>query len=178
MFQDLQEEILSIMKNLVNPVSVWLTFGVLENGVADFDAVGDREDARLLAFPSVFRQHDPVRRKRLLHCSIIKEFAGVLYGSATRIALFILQPKHAQRSGADVVPSLPFFFVEQVYDEKIEPFLLLLPDESYRRTALFVAQQRVDTVVMLRDETGGGVLSRSKRRAVDESPEFPISKNQ
>src|SRR6185369_415868 len=127
---------------------LWLPFG-LEDGVADFYAVGDGENSRRLALPSVFKQHRPVRGERLLHCSIIKELAHVLHRYAARRSFFILEPEHAQRAGADVEPRLSLLFIQQVDDVKLEAFLLFLAYESDGRAAFFVAQQRVNAVVML-----------------------------
>jgi hypothetical protein len=157
---------------------LWLPFGVLENRVADFDAVGDREDARLLALPAIFQQHGPVWRKGLLHCSIIEKFAGVLYGSATRSTFFILQPKHAKRSGADIKTRLSLLFINQVDYVKLEPFLLFFADERDSRTAFLVTQQGIDAVVMLRNEIGRSVLFWCESSAVDDSPEFAVLKDQ
>src|SRR3982750_3557016 len=94
-----------------DPIS--LTFGVFEDGVADSDAVGDREYARLLAFAPVFQQHNAVRCERLLYHSIVQELPGVFHRNATRKSFFILEPKHAQRSSADVKACLALLFVSQ-----------------------------------------------------------------
>src|SRR5215212_8690200 len=85
---------------------LWLAFGAFENGVADFDAVGNGKDARLLAFAAVFQQHCPVRRKRLLHRPVIEEFAGIFNGSGAGTAFLILQPQHTKRFGTDVKAGL------------------------------------------------------------------------
>src|SRR6185369_9360124 len=95
----------------ISSAFLWLAFG-LEDGVADFYAVGDREDSRLLALPSVFKQHRPVRSERLLNCSIIKELAHVFHRNAARKPFFILEPEHAERAGADKEPRLPLLFIQ------------------------------------------------------------------
>ena len=41
---------------------LWLTFGVLEDRVADFDAVGNRQNTGFLALTPVFKQHRAIRR--------------------------------------------------------------------------------------------------------------------
>jgi len=56
--------------------------------------------------------------------------------------------------------------------------LLFLADEGYGRAALFVAQQRVDAVVVLRYETGRRVLLWYKSSSVDDSRKLPITKDQ
>src|SRR5829696_9845580 len=157
---------------------LWLAFGAFENGVADFDAVSDCKDARLLALPAIFHQHYPVRRKGLLHCPVIEEFAGIFDGSGAGSTFLILQPQHTKRLGTDIKAGLALLFVEEVNDVKLEAFLLILANERNRRAAFFVTQQGVDAVMMLRNETRRGVLSWRERRAVDNSPQFPVLKNQ
>src|SRR5688572_7248607 len=91
----------------------WLPFGVLEYGIADFNAVGNREDARFLALTAVFQQHDPVRSERLLHCSIIVKFPGVFHRNASRIPFLVLEPKHTERFRADVITGLSLLFINE-----------------------------------------------------------------
>src|SRR6185369_2477398 len=165
----------------INILLLWsktLAFGVLEDGVADFGAVGDRQDANFLALASVLQQDGAIWRESLLNGPIIEEFARVFYGSATRIPFFVLEPEHSQRFGADVKTSFSFFLINQVNYEKIQSFLLVLADKRDSRTAFLVTQQGVDTVVMLRKETRSYVLSRCERSAVDETPEFSIPKDE
>src|SRR5215213_9972069 len=147
-----------------------LALGALEDGIADFHAVGYVKDAGLLALAAVFKQQCPVRHERLLHRSVIQEFLCVFHGSAPGIALFVLQPEHAQRSGADVITRLSLVLIGQVDHEQVETFLLIFPDQRDRRATLFVTQQRIDAVMMLGDEAGGGVLSRREGSSVNDSP--------
>ena len=147
----------------------------LKDGVVDFDAVGDREDAVFLALTAVFEQHGPVRHKRLLHRTIIEEFSRVLHRNAARITLLILQPQYAERARADVITRLSLVFIDQIDHEEVETFLLVFAGECDRRAALLVTQQRIDAVVMLGDETGGSILSRREGRSVDNSPQFPVA---
>ena len=135
-------------------------FGVLEDGIADFGAVGNRQDANFLALAPVFQQDCAIWREGLLNRSIIEEFARVFYGSTTRIPFFVLKPQHAERFSTDVKTSFSFFLINQINYEEIESFLLVLADKRDSRTAFLVAQQGVDTVVMLRKETRSYVLSR------------------
>src|SRR6185369_4590809 len=127
-----------------------LTVWIFEDGVADFDAVGDREHVRHLAFAPVFQQHNPVRRECLLYDSIIEEFAGVFHGYSARRTFLIFEPEHAQRAGADVKTCLSLLFIDQIDDVKLKSFLLLFALKRNRGTAFFVTQQRIETVLMLR----------------------------
>ena len=58
-------------------------------------------------------------------------------------------------------------FIGQVNDEQIETFCLFSTYQRQRRAALFIAQQRIDTVAVLREETRHRILPRRKCRAVD-----------
>jgi len=54
----------------------------------------------------------------------------------------------------------------------------ILADDSDRGAAFFVAQQRVDAVVMLRYEVGGRILARREGGAVNQTKQFSLTKNQ
>src|SRR6185436_3905563 len=106
-----------------------------------FNAVGYGENAGLLALATVLKQHDAIWHQCLLDSAIIQKFSLVFGRHAARKTFFVLQPKHPERSGADVVTSLSLLFIEQIDHVKIETFLGVLTDQTDGETTLFVAQQ-------------------------------------
>ena len=73
-----------------------LGFGALEDGVADFDAVSNREDARLLAFAAIDGQHDAIRKERLLHHAVIQKLPRVLDRNTAWRAFVIFEPEDTE----------------------------------------------------------------------------------
>ena len=106
-----------------------LALRALEDLVADFRAVGDCKNAGFLTLTPILEQHRPVRCEGLLNRAVIKEFSRVFHRNTARIAFLVLEPQHTKRSGADVVTGLSFFLISQIYDVKLESFLLIFPDK-------------------------------------------------
>src|SRR5678815_1810316 len=91
----------------------------------------------------------------------------VFHRNASRRTFLILEPKHTQRTDADEKPCLSFFFVDQIDNVELEPFLLLFARETDRGAAFFVAQQGVKAVVMLGNKISGRVLAGRECGAVN-----------